>query len=264
MTRPHAFITTSWDDGHPLDFRVADLLCRYGLPGTFYIPRRCDHPTLPADGIRTLAESFEIGAHTLDHVDLTDAPDPVACQQIVDSKSWIEDTVGRPCHMFCPPKGHFLPHHLRWMAEAGYAGARTVELLSLDPPRRVGQLRLMPTTLQAHPHGLPTYMRNIAKRRAARNLWLYLVHGHATDLLTLASNLLSHLRSHGGVFHLWGHSWEVEAFGQWHRLDDILRLLRDVAREIPCVTNAQLCVPETSPKQTTPPADVPLPVAGIR
>ena len=30
-----AYITTSWDDGHPLDFRVAELLAKYGLPGTF-------------------------------------------------------------------------------------------------------------------------------------------------------------------------------------------------------------------------------------
>ena len=29
-----AFLTTSWDDGHPHDFRVAELLTKYGLAGT--------------------------------------------------------------------------------------------------------------------------------------------------------------------------------------------------------------------------------------
>ena len=33
-----AIVTTSWDDGHPLDLRVVDLLARYGIKGTFYVP----------------------------------------------------------------------------------------------------------------------------------------------------------------------------------------------------------------------------------
>ena len=31
-------ITTSWDDGHPLDLRLAELLHKYDVPATFYIP----------------------------------------------------------------------------------------------------------------------------------------------------------------------------------------------------------------------------------
>ena len=31
-------VTTSWDDGHPLDVRLAELLSSYGVPGTFYLP----------------------------------------------------------------------------------------------------------------------------------------------------------------------------------------------------------------------------------
>ena len=33
-----AIVTTSWDDGHPLDLRMADLLARYGMTGAFYVP----------------------------------------------------------------------------------------------------------------------------------------------------------------------------------------------------------------------------------
>ena len=36
--KPSTCITTSWDDGHPLDLRVAELLAKYGLQGTFYVP----------------------------------------------------------------------------------------------------------------------------------------------------------------------------------------------------------------------------------
>jgi len=31
------YITTSWDDGHVLDMRLASLLTHYGFKGTFYI-----------------------------------------------------------------------------------------------------------------------------------------------------------------------------------------------------------------------------------
>ena len=35
--RGAVFVTTSWDDGHVLDHKVANLLESYDLPGTFYV-----------------------------------------------------------------------------------------------------------------------------------------------------------------------------------------------------------------------------------
>jgi hypothetical protein len=58
-------LTTSWDDGHPLDFRVADLLSKYGLTGTFYIPRQCQTPTMSEEQVRELATSFGPISYTL-------------------------------------------------------------------------------------------------------------------------------------------------------------------------------------------------------
>ena len=42
----------SWDDGHPLDVRVAYLLAKYGLRGTFYIPGGAEHGTMTVNQIR--------------------------------------------------------------------------------------------------------------------------------------------------------------------------------------------------------------------
>src|SRR5215469_6765595 len=104
---PGARITTSWDDGHPLDLRLADLLRRHNISATFYIPRSAPHGVLNEAQIRELSESFEIGAHTLDHVFLTEVDDARASRQIRDSKAWLEDVTGRPCTMFCPPAGKY-------------------------------------------------------------------------------------------------------------------------------------------------------------
>jgi len=239
--KPHACITTSWDDGHPLDLRVADLLAKYGLRGTFYVPRTAENPTMPPAQVRELSRSFEVGAHTLHHVVLSSASDQQAWQEIADSRSWVEDSTGQPCSMFCPPRGKFTDRHLRLIYKAGYCGSRSVELLSLDFPRQLGGLMLMPTTVQAHPHGLMAYVRNTLRRAAVGNLWRSLAQGRSTDWVRLARSLLERVLTHGGVFHLWGHSWEVEQTRQWQRLEEVLRFLGQFTSQAPALTNWQVC-----------------------
>src|SRR5438270_8257802 len=139
-----AFITTSWDDGHPSDVRMAELLARYGLRGTFYIPRTAGMDMLSAAALRDLAGSFEVGGHTIRHVTLTEVSDADARREIAESKAWLEGATGRPCPMFCPPRGKYRRRHLDLIREAGYAGVRTVELLSLDFPRPTAGLLLLP------------------------------------------------------------------------------------------------------------------------
>src|SRR5690606_5677409 len=110
--------------------------------------------------IRALAQEFEIGAHTLDHVVLTHAPDRRAWNEITGAKCWLEDIIGAPCTLFCPPSGRYASRHLRMIDQAGYHAVRTVELMSFDWPRRRGNLLLMPTTVQAWAHDSRTYVQN--------------------------------------------------------------------------------------------------------
>lgn len=236
-----SYITTSWDDGHPLDCRVAELLAKFGLPGTFYVPRIGEHETMTTTQLRDLSSTFEIGAHTLHHTELTAATDQQAWHEITGSKAWLEDSTGKACPMFCPPKGQFTRRHLNLIQQAGFKGVRSVELLSLSYPRRIAGLMVLPTTIQAHPHALVAYAKNSIKRASFKNLWRYIVHGRSTDWVKLARSLLSQAIKHGGVFHLWGHSWEVQKNGQWQRLEEVLRLMSDFTNQSRSVTNLQVC-----------------------
>ncbi len=233
-------VTTSWDDGHPLDLRVAELLMKYGISGTFYVPRTTEHGTMRPSEMRTLSTIFEIGAHTMRHIVLTETTDEEAWQEISRSKAWIEDTIGSSCLLFCPPRGRYGRRHLDMASRAKYIGLRSTELLSLDRPRQRGGLLLMPTTLQAYPHTRLDFARNAIKRKAAGNLWRCIAHGGG-DWARLGESLLRRALAHGGVFHLWGHSWELEKTGQWRRLDDVLRLVGDVAKQAVSLTNGQIC-----------------------
>lgn len=242
MASPQACMTTSWDDGHPLDLRVADLLARHGLRGTFYVPRMSERGTMTPSQMRELSGAFEIGAHTVGHVVLTGVADDRARAEIVDGKTWLEESTGTGCGLFCPPGGHYAERHLRMIRDAGYLGLRNTELTSLDYPRRHDGLLVMPTTVQAYPHGRGLdFVRNGLKRAAFGNLWRLLVHGRSAEWSVLAQALLRRVLAQGGVFHLWGHSWELTEPAHWERLDAVLRTMSEASRSIPSFTNGQVC-----------------------
>lgn len=241
MPSNHSYITTSWDDGHVLDMRIAELLCKYGLTGTFYVPREASTGVMDERQVCELAETFEIGAHTMRHTFLDTVDDSMAEREISQSRKWIEDVTGRPCALFCPPGGKFRPTHLRQIEAAGFTAIRTVELLSLGFPRPRGKLLIMPTTVQAYPHRHGAYARNALKRFALANLWRYIRYAESIDWTGLARRLLQTARAKAGVFHLWGHSWEIENAGQWARLEEAFGFIAALTNELPCVSNGTLC-----------------------
>jgi peptidoglycan/xylan/chitin deacetylase (PgdA/CDA1 family) len=247
--RSRALFTTSWDDGHPSDLRVAGLLARHGIAGTFYVPRHAATGTMDAVHLRELAQAFEIGAHTLSHAVLTDATPAQALHEIAGSKSWIEDETGMPCRMFCPPLGQFTRSHQAVVRQVGFLGMRSVELVSLELPRRRAGLLVMPTSVQALPHRPVAYLRNIAKRAAVRNLWLYVRYGDAPDWVAMARALVDRVAARGGVFHLWGHSWEIDRDEQWERLDDMLHMMADHAAAAAYLSNGQICAAVTGARR---------------
>jgi peptidoglycan/xylan/chitin deacetylase (PgdA/CDA1 family) len=238
--RGPALFVTSWDDGHPLDLRVADLLSRHGLAGTFYVPRQSGREMMTAGQVRGLAERFEVGAHTLTHVDLTTVDDARARDEVAGSRRWIEEVTGHPCSTFCFPGGRFRARHVDFVREAGFTGARTVELLSRRGPRRQSGVALIPTTVQAFPHHRRTYLKNIVRRRALGNVASFVIAVGRRDWHRTAAALIERTARHGGVFHLWGHSWEIEATGQWNRLEEVLVLMGRQARNARTLTCDQL------------------------
>lgn len=237
-------ITTSWDDGHPLDLRIADLLAKYGLAGTFYIPAAADTGVMTPKQVREISARFEVGAHTMHHVDLTSLPAVAASEEIVRSKQWVEEVTAGTCRMFCAPLGHFSSLHLPMIREAGFTGLRTVEMMSVGRPRRRQGVWVMPTTLQSHPHRGGAYLRNVFKRRSLPNLRTWLLRGRASEWTGAADSLLRHVLEHGGVFHLWGHSWEIEQHGQWAALEAVLRVMGQAGSHAARCTNAEVCLLE--------------------
>ena len=214
--------TTSWDDGHPLDLRIADVLARHEFRGTFFAPRRnvVGRSVMTTSELRTIAGGFEIGGHTLDHVRLDRVPITEATRQVVDGKRRIEDELGRAILGFCYPGGLHGSAIRRVVHDAGFRYARTVENLSFD---RAVDPFAVPTTLQLYPHHRSTYAKNYVRggRWLARARGFGLALGD-TSLDRLLVRLLDRAIATDSAFHLWGHSWELEQLGLWDTLERFL------------------------------------------
>lgn len=248
MTKPdhRVVITTSWDDGHVLDLSIAELLSKYGLQGTFYVLPPANRATLSSTQLKSLSSQFELGAHTLDHTYLKQVSCAEARRQVTGSKEWLENLTGEPCWVFCFPGGQFSPQHLEVVREAGFAGVRTVELLSTKFPTVRNDLSVLPTTVQAYPHSSRAYLKNAAKRGRVMPVLRVAARIAGRDWVKTAERLLRHVVAHGGVFHLWGHSWEIDALEQWAQLESVLRLVAEFKSSASFLRNSDLCLTQSS------------------
>jgi hypothetical protein len=231
-------ITTSWDDGHPLDFRLADLLSKYDLKGTFYIPQNNpEQRILDKKGIKTLSQGFEIGGHTLNHVNLLAVDLARAENEIKGCKLWLEDTLGDQIKAFCYPRGKFNAKHKKIVGESGFYYARTVELLSTN----IDDLLSASTTIQLFNQPLVAYVKNNLKRRKPGQIFYFMskIHIHQLRLTKIAELYLQQAVEKGGVFHVWGHSWEIEQLGLWKQLEEIFKVLYKIPNA-KYLTNSQL------------------------
>src|SRR5690349_13720364 len=88
------YVTISIDDGHPSDLRTVELLSKYGLQATFYIPGSNDEREVMSSAqIREVDQQFEVGSHTLHHVRLHKLAQQECLREIVDGRKFSEDTV---------------------------------------------------------------------------------------------------------------------------------------------------------------------------
>jgi len=217
-----ALVTTSWDDGHPLDLRVAEMLAKCGMTGTFFVPV-CDpkRARLSDADLRDLSScGFEIGSHGMLHRNLLKTPRTELQWEITDSKSELEQVTGRKVSMFCYPIGRHDPYILGEVRRAGYEGARTTRMLSIqtdfDP-------MYVPTSIQAYRHNSSAYLKNLLRGGNVKDLLRYCTSLYqCSSWVDLGRRLFDRVLNEGGVWHLYGHSWEIEKYGLWEQLAEIL------------------------------------------
>jgi peptidoglycan-N-acetylglucosamine deacetylase len=215
-------VTTSWDDGHPQDLRLAELLHKKGLSGTFYVPLHHEGHRVMLDSEMKVIRSagFEIGGHTVSHATLTSLDVKEIAEEVRGCKSHLENILGERIDSFCYPRGRYDSRVKKELVAAGYLGARTTRMLYTDSSF---ERFAMPTSVQAYPHRTVTYLKNLLRARNAGGLFnLMFEFGCPGKWFELGRKLFDWTVAYGGVWHLYGHSWEIDELGLWNELSDLL------------------------------------------
>ena len=207
-------VTTSWDDGHKLDIKLARLLEKYGIKGTFYISPFYLKNKLTKEEIREISKSHEIGAHTLTHADLTSIPIDKAEKEIKYSKSYLENVLNHEVNMFCYPKGKYNQKIKGIVKKSGFLGARTCNVGDFDLPIDPYEWRITLHASNSSP--LMTLRTWIQSKISVKAL---------LDWENRAKLLFDKFLDSGGIYHLYGHSWEIEQNNEWPKLKRVLQYI---------------------------------------
>ncbi len=203
-------VTTSWDDGHENDFRLASLLNKYNLKGTFYITKDYLKPLLP-EKIIEISRNHEIGAHTLTHPALTTLTLKEAENEITGSKIYLENLLHKPVNMFCYPCGMYNEGIKQLVRKSGFIAARTCKTGNSEFPADMFEWQITLHVSNGSP--LVTAKLMVKNKLPLKSFF---------DWELRAKYLFDRALKTGGIFHIWGHSWEFEEKNEWEKLERVI------------------------------------------
>lgn len=195
MAKKQLKFQSSWDDGHSLDIKLANILRDFRLPAIFYLPTTtCD---LSSREIFQLAQQFEIGGHGYNHhQDMKLLDDPEIDFEVLKNKEWLESILGHEITKFCYPRGRYDERVIDSLTRAGYKESRTTIALKFDEDEKDPFRK--PTTIQVY-------------QRKEYN---------GTHWMEVAKYYAELARRKGKTFHIWGHSKEIDRDGHWQQLHE--------------------------------------------
>lgn len=238
-------VTISWDDNHPQNLRLVKLLNQYNIKGTFYLTKNHFY-SHSENEIREIAQTQEIGAHTLTHPKLIEISPILAEEEISGSKNYFESIIGQKVKMFSYPYGLFNQEVKELVGSSGFLGARTTKKFIISKPQDFFEFD---TTLQIYP--FPLRKKDAKHFHLTRYLFDPLLNNYSglrklklplksfLSWQALAKSSFDKVMAEGGIWHLWGHCAELEKYDLWSQLEEILKYVSK-RREILYFTNSQV------------------------
>lgn len=137
-TSRHALYRHLWErlitEGSAVQRRTLDDLLLWADQDPVVRPT---HRLLSEDGVRTLAKTVDIGAHTVTHPALPELPPKAQRSEMETSRVYLEEVLGRPVRSCAYPYGRTSSDTRVAAASAGFAAAFTTEAkavrLDADP-----------------------------------------------------------------------------------------------------------------------------------
>jgi peptidoglycan/xylan/chitin deacetylase (PgdA/CDA1 family) len=226
-----AIVTFSFDDGDPRDLEIARLLIKYGLQATFYIPITNveGRPTLDPEQIVQLSKlGFEIGAHGYHHHYLDRIPASEVYEEIKSGKERLEQILKRTVTCFCYPGGKIPSAAAAAVRQLGFEYARTIRECRFT----VRNPLLAPTTNPIGKHYKRHYVKEALMSRDLSYIAFFFKHKLWTRNwhdYSLAN--LDYAMATGGIWHLWGHAFEIDEQHEWENLERVFAKVQILQRE---------------------------------
>ena len=204
--------TMSYDDGRTEDRRLAALMRRYGVKGTFNVntglycpedrpdtesglPHRKMRRSEMIDFVNEYRDIVEIAAHGRGHKNFATLSVPQIIDEIISDRIAIEEDFGTVCRGAAYPYGAVSDDAVKALGACGISfGRSTVSTGRFDLPEN--WLRLDPTC-----------------------------HHNDGELFRLLDEFLAERECFSlepRLFYLWGHSYEFDDNGNWDRIERFL------------------------------------------
>lgn len=193
-------LIASFDDGTAQDIRIAELMTEFDIETIFYWPVNT-HLTNEIHGrtsltdkqMNEIAKYFEVGSHTVTHPLLTRIDFESARKEIFESRIILQNKFSQNIDSFCYPRGYSNPAVQEAVIEAGYTNARST---------LVGYVHE-----SENPYFIQTAVHVACDRKEYAGMnWF----DYGMKLLEIARKIPD------SVFHLWGHSWEIDKNSTWN------------------------------------------------
>ena len=188
--------TLSYDDGVKDDARLADIMRKYGLKGTFNINSKNivteNERCLSVEGLnKAYGDDFEIALHGYNHLSLAKVSGALALRDVVSDREYLEKTFGRVVRGMAYANGSFNEDVIEILRMAGVAYSRTTHAThSFDIPEN--WLALDPTCHHVDPE-------------------LFAL----VDKFLEPENTTRQWSTKPKLFYLWGHSYEFPRDNNW-------------------------------------------------
>lgn len=218
-------IVFCWDDGAKEDLKLIEYHKKYQIPGMFFVP------TINKEGRSVLGseelieasktELIKFGGHTQNHVYLKTLPISNVMGEVLQNVKYLENTLQCKIKHFCFPGGSYNKKIIK-IIEPYFDTLRTADTCSF----RIKKNKILKPSIHFYNRGKKSLLLNCIRHASIREFFFILFH-IKKDYFDLIKDIIDFesKKSESQII-IWGHSWEIEEFQLWDKLDLLFDYLK--------------------------------------